>query len=31
MAAAAILDFKKIAYLTQGIDTGWHKMAAVKF
>jgi hypothetical protein len=31
MAAAAILDFEKFAYMTEGIDTGWHKVSAVKF
>ncbi len=30
MAAAAILNFRKFAYLTQGTDTGWHQGSAVK-
>ena len=29
MAAAAILDFRKYAYLTQGINTSWHEVFAV--
>ena len=30
MAAAAILDFIKFAYLTKGIDPSWHQVFSVK-